>query len=415
MGVRATSQRGPGLSAGRDVLPHRDALRRIGDRDHVEVTKPKDSILHYPRGKVACKRCGEPRRADALNEEGVCISIKACLKYQHQEVEPVTSTLTVDWQHDNSIPPQSNEDVAKVMREEGVSRRRAYTLLKQRRAESVDISNVSEGQRVAVLGVLINDREARKDVHSLIEECHAVGVKIDGHDVTKTLFALQHQGFVRFRERNRPRTLYAIVVTNAGHDAWLKRDQSKNLLDDNELLPTNGGAMSTVEGPLWAEARASVALDEHPEGAHTAKSTWDGLVENEIVETSIITNVGPDQQEQAHDIAHEHAANVAAAVERARALQQPIPFADARGQEERDAARENTIQRPWIKGSLGGWPTFRAIRDRYNRALKLNAAAKLLEEAGGQDEMVLTLMGETEFTTLENEVLELLKKFEEVE
>jgi Fe2+ or Zn2+ uptake regulation protein len=322
-------------------------------------------------------------------------------KFDHLKEERMASTLpTIDWQKDDHTPPRSNEDVTQIMLVEGVSRRRAYRILQQRRAAEVDISNVSEGQRVAVLGVLINVHESRKDVHSLIEECHAVGVKIDGHDVTKTLFALQHQGFVRFRERNRPRTLYAIVVTHAGNDAWLRRNPSKNLL-------------------LLEEAEASVALDhgeaetQVAEGAHTAKGP--------VMEVTTVRD--PE---------------VVAAIEGARMLQQAVnalgagpkdivnPDGNAPGTprwkyngadlvEGPQSNPDDFIYRPWIKYSLTGWPMFRAIRDRYTRAQKLNAAAKLLEEAGGQDEMVLTLMGETEFTQLEEEVLELLKKCGEIE
>ena len=373
----SVSRGGPGTGQGRSLIPFSNALRRIGAHDMVVVNLAKDSVIHYNRGKVACKRCGEPRMPTALNEEGECRSINVCLKYQHQEVE-MASTLPVDWRHDNSVPPHSNEDVARVMRDEGVSRRGAYRLLKERRAAEVDVSGVSEGQRVAVLGVLINDHESRKDVHTLIEECHAIGIKIDGHDVTKTLFALQHQGFVRFRERNRPRTLYAIVVTHAGHDAWLKRDQNHNFLaDDNELLP--GPVMSTVE----------------------------------LAEISIVpTDAAPGQMD-------------AGVIAGARALQQeinalgagPVPFAEARGKAERDAAREaeDMIKRPWVKGNLGGWPSFREVRNRALRARKLNAAAVMLQEAGGYDDAVLTIMAETEITPLEGEVKQLLELFGEIE
>ncbi len=344
--------RGPALRGTGYVLPETKTLRRIADRDAVTLTSDAltpDNVLHYSRGRTACKRCGEPRRADALNEEGVCRSLTVCMRFMYQEEELMASTLSADWKSDSTIPPRSNEDVARIMREEGFSRRRAYALLKERRAKEIDISTVSEGQRVAVLGVLINDQESRRDVHSLIEELHLVGVKIDGHDVTKTLFALQRQGFVRFRERNRPRTLYAIVVTNAGHEAWLKR------LDHNYLT----GAEASVT-PAEPQAVAG-DLPRFP---------------------------------------------VMEAITKARELQQAVDDLDA---------GPDTIKRPWIKGNLGDWPSFRDLRDRLKRSLKLNVAAKLLEEVGGHDDLVLALMAETEFTPLEDEVIELFRKFGEIE
>ncbi len=391
MGVRATTDNvrhgGPGLNSGRNVMPHTTFLRRIGDRDPVEVTKPKDSILHYPRGRVACKRCGEPRRSDALNEEGVCLSLNVCLRYQRQEVEIMTSTLTVDWKKDNTVPPRNNDEVARIMQEEGVTRRHAYSILRRRSEESVDISTVSEGQRVAVLGTLINDHASRKDVHSLIEELHAIGVKIDGHDVTKTLFALQRQGFVRFRERNQPRTLYAIVVTNAGLDAWAARKPSDSLR-----------SIMAVQ-----EAEASVALDESPEGAHTAKPS-----DNHALFV--------DPNGRVWDPVEDRDPRVVSAIENARKLQQEVIDLGAGPENAIERARSTQQDdRPWPQGDLSSWPRFSEIRTRAIRAKKLNQAAELLQEVGGHDDAVLTIMSETEFTDLESEVLDLLTMYGEIE
>ena len=384
----SVSRGGPGTGRSRNVMPGTNILRRIGDRDIVVANDDltKDNVLHYNRGKIACKRCGEPRMPSALTEEGVCRSLTVCIRLVRQEEELMASTLPVDWRHDDSVPPQSNDDVARVMKEEGLSRRRAYEVLRRRRAAEIDISSVSEGQRVAVLGILINDPESRKDVHTLIEECHAVGVKIDGHDVTKTLFALQHQGFVRFRERNRPRTLYAIVVTNAGHDAWLKRNQTRNfLMEEAPVAPVLGFVDSDPNRPV----------DQEP-----IIAAEDAQIERLFREDQAQGFVTRDPK-------------IVAAIENARLLQQEV---NALGAGPRTVVTENYIERPWRKGGpLEGWPMFAQIRDRFVRARKLNAAAKLLEEAGGQDEMVLTLMGETEFTPLEEEVLEMLKKFGEIE
>jgi hypothetical protein len=113
-----------------------------------------------------------------------------------------------------------------------------------------------------------------------------------------------------------------------------------------------------------------------------------------------VTNVGPDRQRDALDIAREHVKRVAA---NARLLQQEI---NDRG------AGAPVVQPPWIV--LSEWPEFSKIRARAVKATKINAAAKLLEEAG-EDEIALTLMGKTDFTTLELEVIKLLRMFEEIE
>lgn len=308
-------------------------------------------------------------------------------KFDHLREEHMASTLPIiDWQKDDHALPLGNEDVIRIMQTESVSRRRAYRILRQRRAAEIDITSVSEGQRVAVLGILINDPEARKDVHTLLEECHAIGVKIDGHDVTKTLFALQHQGFVRFRERNRPRTLYAIVVTDAGHDAWLQRDTSLNYLEVQTQL---------------TEAETSVALDH---GKHV-----NGDRDPEC----------PLCQKENERIAATGDPRVVSAIENAmlrdlRDLGRPEEAGD-QFPSPGVVWPDDMVKRPWIKGDLNGWSMFRNIRDRALRARKLNAAAEMLQEAGGYDDAVLTIMAETEFTLLEQEVKQLLELFGEIE
>ena len=129
--------------------------------------------------------------------------------------------------------------------------------------------------------------------------------------------------------------------------------------DDNELLPADAGTMSTVE---------------------------------------VVTNVGPDQQDEAYAKVDEHIARV---VENARLLQQEVNALGA-GKPE-----------PVAEWSISEWPELTKIRDRANRAQKLNAAAKLLEEAG-EDDMVLALMAKTEFTPLEQEIVSLLRYFKEI-
>jgi len=272
----------------------------------------------------------------------------------------MASTLSTDWKKDNITPPRDNAEVSQIMQEIGCGRRQAYTVMRRRRAEEMDVSSVSEGQRVAVMSTLINIPEARKDATNLLTELHAINVKIDMHDTVKTVWALQKQGFVRFRERNNPRSLYAISVTDKGYSAW--------------------------------NHRYSVTL------------------EAETVDVS--TNVGPDQQEQARDITHERAKEVVTAIDSARALQQKV---NDLGAGKPTPVKDNLIERPWTKGELSGWPMFCNIRDRVLRAKKLNEAAKLLQEVGGYDDAVLMIMTETEFTDLENEVLVLLTMLGEIE
>jgi DNA-binding transcriptional ArsR family regulator len=70
------------------------------------------------------------------------------------------------------------------------------------------------------------------------------------------------------------------------------------------------------------------------------------------------------------------------------------------------------VQPPWIV--LAEWPEFSKIRNRAVKASKINAAIKLLEEAG-EDDIAFSLMVKIDFTPLELEVTKLLHMFEEIE
>ncbi|MEY2668627.1 MAG: hypothetical protein RJA59_1265 [Pseudomonadota bacterium] len=78
-----------------------------------------------------------------------------------------------------------------------------------------------------------------------------------------------------------------------------------------------------------------------------------------------------------------------------------------------EPAGDEYVKRPWIKGNLGGWPCIRDILDRAEKATKINAAAKLLEEVG-EDAVALELLDKTQFNPLEDEIIDLLKKMGEL-
>lgn len=59
--------------------------------------------------------------------------------------------------------------------------------------------------------------------------------------------------------------------------------------------------------------------------------------------------------------------------------------------------------------SLASYPAINDLHERSLKAQKLAEAARLLEEAG-EDDLALNLMGKTEFSTLEREVLDVFEK-----
>ena len=79
---------------------------------------------------------------------------------------------------------------------------------------------------------------------------------------------------------------------------------------------------------------------------------------------------------------------------------------------ERPAVEQEESPPPWAVAFGNQWSLGPALSDllrRWDRATKINAAARLLEEAG-EDEIALSLMTKTDFSPLEEEVIDLLRK-----
>lgn len=247
-----------------------------------------------------------------------------------------------DWTKDTATPPRNNDEVTKIMQDKGVSRRGAYAIVRRRRAEEMYTEDVDRGQRMAVLTILTTKPETGKDARLILEALHDAGVGIDLHDVNKTLWALQKTSCVRFREKNNPRSLYAIRITETG------------VATLSDLKRANGDAIR-AESKRLSEARLSkeAAVAEVPDFG-----------------VQVSTRSAPPPE-------------VA-----------PIVASD-----------DDVVSK---LGDLSSWPRFRDVRERAERAAKINAAAKLLEEAG-EDEIALNLMGKTEFSPLEEEVRRLLE------
>jgi len=139
----------------------------------------------------------------------------------------------------------------------------------------------------------------------------------------------------------------------------------------------------------------------------------------------VVTDVGL-QQDEAYDRVAEHIAKVAAG---ARKLQEeinamgagPKPGNSGPGSDEDwgPTVTEQPVQPkepavPWFPGNMGGWPSMRDVRDRHNKAVKIRAAAALLEEVG-EDDTALALLDKITFSLLEEEVVQLLRFLKEIE
>jgi hypothetical protein len=277
--------------------------------------------------------------------------------------------------------PHNNPQVAQIMKEKGVGRKRAYVLLRQSRAAEAGDVEVPQTQRVQVLGSLVNHAGSSKNAKDLLDQLHADGVKIDMHDTVKSLWSLQKTRFVSFRERGNPSTLYAIKVTDQGLSAYA--DMRERLAEqevDTFLVAQSYRTfqpmvetVSTVEevDPAALEAFHDQAIADAEldavEGVHTVKPS------QAIVETIL-----PGTPEWA-------ASEVALEEQR----------------------------RSEYGFDVKEFPLICAIRDRARKEAVLTQAARLLEEAG-EDDIALTVMGRTEYTDLELEVKTMLHSIGEV-
>jgi hypothetical protein len=232
--------------------------------------------------------------------------------------EPSIESLTVD----------------DIMRERKVGKRYAYEILKRLSEEQNLATAVPDNQRERVLAVLY--KTGARDTNALKDALHRDGYEVDGHDTTKVMWSLQKTGHVKFRERQSPRMLYAIKLTDKGRQDGRKYLNGKKREDP----PT--------------EERSPVNIDAD--------------------------RITPPEE---------------------YAVSQPEP--------------EPVVDRPaayWVDHPEE-WPAINDLRERAAKAQKLGAAAKILEEVG-EDDMVLALMGKTEFTPLEREVIDILDHYQEL-
>ena len=250
--------------------------------------------------------------------------------------------------------PRSNPEVARIMQEKGVGRKRAYNILRQAKAAQFTVE-VPQTQRAQVLTSLVEHAGQSKNAAQLLEQLHADGVNIDMHDVVKSLWSLQKTNFVQFRERNNPPSLYAIKVTDQGLAAYG---------DMKERLATDAGTITVPETPLITEARASVALDHDPK------------METQSVEVETILPGTPEWDES-------------------------------------EVALEAQRRAEYTGIDLSDFPLMRSIRDRARKESVLAKAAALLEDAG-EDDMALDVMNLTQFNALELEVKQMLQSIGEV-
>ena len=119
--------------------------------------------------------------------------------------------------------PEGNLEVQRIMAERGVGMKHAYAIAKREAAAAVDTSDVTLSQKLEVLKVLITNGATVNDSNDVARIMREQGSTIDGHDLTKMLWACQKSGWITLRERkasgNRA-AIHGIRLRDRGLEAY---------------------------------------------------------------------------------------------------------------------------------------------------------------------------------------------------
>jgi len=175
------------------------------------------------------------------------------------------NTAAYDRAYDKVVPTDSPE-IARIMQERGVGRRRATHLLTKERAESIDVSGVALSAKEMVLTTLIKYHFRNSDELAEHLRHHTDVHTTDGHDVVKMLWACQKQGWVTFRERKANGThpaIYAIKVTPKGYA------DAKTVVRPRQPVEMGGNQAHTLPEAAQA-AKSARRLDGDPPPTYDA-------------------------------------------------------------------------------------------------------------------------------------------------
>ena len=323
-----------------------------------------------------------------------------CIETRRSTVPVATGNAILNWKKPDPRLKDRDAEVARLAFAEGLGQKEIAEKIAAQGYSPVtpdrigQVLNAHSGRDRIIRFLVL----APEGAHYTSKEI-AIALSIDIARVQYVLDGLQKKNIVSFKDvRNGP--------DSSDHKTKIDIHLNRRARGSRIVMSVmNREPLSPPTLVPFADQAAADARFHEAEVVYTAKPS------------EVVTNVGPDQQPDAFDIAREHVKRVAA---NAALLQQEVNDLAALTVTSSDeftlATPDNQpmVKLPWIKGSMGGWPAFRDIRERALKATKINAAAKLLEEAG-EDEIALTLMDKTFFGTLEEEVVKLLQHFGEIE
>ncbi len=270
---------------------------------------------------------------------------------------------------------QNGEEIKRLMAERGLTEGRARRVARSQKAERLlaGWAPVPVNQKSLILNNLLTYGKAQ-NVHDLRLRLQKESFTIDPHNLVHALWAIQKDGHVSFRERNRTPVswegnLTAITLSARGIEAAKKLSNVKQIGDSVLSDVKNFRPMDDLGGAIRAK-----------------------FIEQAVADSKVV----PAEEK----------------VEAAREANPPIPMVPL------ISASEAVALHPEINDDLAAFVTdppidffavYPLIGKMINRQARLETAAKILEEEG-QADLALATLEKIQFTPFEKEVLSLAQK-----
>lgn len=283
---------------------------------------------------------------------------------------------------------QNGEEIKRLMAERGLTEGRARRVARSQKAERLlaGWAPVPVNQKSLILNNLLTYGKAQ-NVHDLRLRLQKESFTIDPHNLVHALWAIQKDGHVSFRERNRTPVswegnLTAITLSARGTEAAEKLSNVKQIGDS-----------------VLSDVKNFRPMDDLG-GAIRAKFIEQAVTDSKETSGSGIQHVrGDDRFDYLEKV------TVAEQVEAARGANPPIQMVPVEEEVNGIAAPlKETVEPP-----IDFFVEFPLIGKMINRQARLESAAQILEEEG-QADLALATLEKIQFTPFEKEVLSLVKK-----
>jgi hypothetical protein len=395
-----------------DIVSHmRRFPHHIHDLEGIGDAMPKHLSLkkRTARNRAVFVTADDEEQATLVQEVAAQIQAEAI---RHTIKNPAPTHPTVIERKE-----QPMMTVEQIMAERGITRRQALKHAYAEEAARWGTGNIPQNQKAMALEALnaLGKPVTTAELQAKMQES---GFTIDAHSLTHVIWAIQKQGFIRFRDKKNSTHkdgshLVAIRLLPAG----VKQLQAYR----------SAGTTPKLDTPI---REVAPARRDHPLGPQHPRYIADLQRRGAVVPAELVAQAIEDEEDSAQRWRESHPVKIDTSTlpdlvadrvpEQLKAESSPvtevpresIPQVSAKEAQvpastdkepETDTHTEYSVTK--IAFQMGNFPLISALRDRKT---KVEAAAELLMDAG-QDELALTALSSVKYTPFEEEVLRLLK------